>query len=304
MTGPLAAVRVWADMVKFSHSIFALPFALIATLLAGRTLPGRAWPTAGQLGLIVLCMVAARSFAMTYNRIVDAQFDARNPRTAQRPLPAGRLSYIAAWAMLGLSAVTLGAGCLGFYLFYDNAWPILLAGPVLLYLGGYSFTKRFTQWSHVYLGSAIALSPGAAWLAIAPPSWGLPAVALMVSVTGWIAGFDIIYACQDIEVDQREGLYSLPSRLGPRRALLLARLCHLVAAGGLVALGLLTPLGWVYGVGVAAAIGLLVVENALVRPGDYRHVNLAFFTCNGLVSVLLAVTVLLDLLLLQPAVAR
>ena len=295
MTSLLASIRVWGEMVKFSHSIFALPFALIATFLAGRTLEGRTCPYLGQLLLIVVCMVAARSFAMTYNRIVDARFDAHNPRTASRPLPAGRLSYPTAWLMLTLAAVTFGVGCLGFFLFYGNTWPVFLAGPVLLYLGGYSFTKRFTRWSHFYLGSAIALAPVAAWIAINPDTLGAPALVLMITVTCWIAGFDIIYACQDIEVDHAEGLHSLPARLGPTGALRLARLCHLVAAAGLVALAPLAQLGAVYLIGVGVAVALLVVENWLVRPGDYRHVNVAFFTCNGLVSVILALAAILDL---------
>ncbi|HNQ23467.1 MAG TPA: UbiA-like polyprenyltransferase [Phycisphaerae bacterium] len=294
MSGWTASVRLWGETVKFSHSVFALPFALLATFLAGRTLPGRSLPHAGQLGLIALCMVAARSVAMTYNRIVDAQLDARNPRTADRPIPSGRLSAVAAWSMLAVFVVTFGIGCAGFYLFYGNTWPLLLAGPVLLYLGGYSFTKRFTKWSHFYLGSAIAMSPVAAWLAIHPGTLGWPAVLLMLAVTCWIAGFDIIYACQDIEVDRRDGLYSLPARLGPRRALGIARVSHAVSLSALAALAPAADLGWVYGIGVVLAAVLLVVENSLVRPGDYRHVNVAFFTCNGLVSLALALAGILD----------
>lgn len=297
MTSVRASIRIWAEMVKFSHSIFALPFALIAAFLAGRTLEGRTWPHPGQLLLIVVCMVAARSFAMTYNRIVDARFDARNPRTANRPLPAGRLSYATAWTMLALAALTFGVACLGFFLFFQNTWPVLLAGPVLLYLGGYSFTKRFTRWSHFYLGSAIALAPIAAWIAINPATLGGPALILMVTVTCWIAGFDIIYACQDIEVDRAEGLHSVPARLGATWALRLARLCHLLAAAGLLSLAPLAQLGWIYLLGVSLALALLIVENLLVRPGDYRHVNVAFFTCNGLVSVILALATISDVLL-------
>jgi 4-hydroxybenzoate polyprenyltransferase len=297
MTAPLHAARTWAEMVKLSHSVFALPFALIATFLAGRQLEGRHVPHTGQLALIVVCMVAARSVAMTFNRIVDAAIDARNPRTAMRPLPAGKITFFAAYAMLVLSIVTFGAGCVGFTLFYQNHWPILLAGPVLIYLAGYSFTKRFTKWSHLYLGSAIALAPGAAWLAIHPDSFGIPAVLLMLIVTCWIGGFDIIYACQDIEVDRREGLHSLPSRIGPRAALRVARVFHAIVVAALIGLGWVAGLGAWYAAGVVLATALLIVENALVRADDFRHVNVAFFTINGIVSLVLAAASITDVLL-------
>lgn len=300
MTSAVSSVRIWAEMIKLSHSIFALPFALMAAFLAGRNIQGRGWPYIGQLGLILVCMLSARSVAMTFNRIVDADIDARNPRTAQRPLPVGRLTLLAAWAMLGLSAVTFGFGCLGFHVFYQNTWPVLLSGPALIFLCGYSFTKRFTNWSHYYLGSALALSPLAAWIAVHPATVGLPVVLLMVTVICWVAGFDIIYACQDIKVDRREGLYSLPSRLGPAVALWIARGSHLLAIVGLVTLGFVADLGIVYGIGVCLAAILLIVENGLVRPGDYSKVNLAFFTLNGMVSVVLAATAIVDVLLTLP----
>ncbi len=296
MNSAIHSLRVWADMVRLSHSVFALPFAVMAAFLAGRNIEGRGWPHLGQLGLIVVCMVTARSVAMTFNRIVDAAIDARNPRTAGRPLPAGKLTHPAAWIMFGLSAVTFGVGCLGFYGFYDNVWPILLSGPVLLLVSGYSFTKRFTRWCHFYLGAAIAFSPVAAWLAIHPQSVGLPALLLMGTVTCWIAGSDIIYSCPDIEVDRRDGLHSLPARIGPVRALWIARTCHALAVLGLVALGFVAHLGVIYGAGVAVAALLLVVENSLVRPGDYRRVNVAFFTMNGIVSLVLATAAIVDML--------
>ncbi len=295
--GPVASIRVWADMVKLAHSVFALPFALIATFLAGRDLADRNGPYLGQIGLIVLCMVTARSVAMTFNRIVDAEIDARNPRTASRPIPVGRLSRAAAYGMLILSAVTFAFGCMGFFLFYANTWPILLSGPVLVILCGYSFTKRFTRWSHFYLGCAIALAPPAAWLAVSPATLGLPAVLLSLIVAFWIAGFDIIYACQDIDVDRRDGLHSLPSRMGPARALWIARSAHLVVVGGLIALGVVARFGWIYAIGAGAAMILLIVENALVRPGDYRRVNLAFFTINGVISLVLAAAAITEILI-------
>ncbi len=297
MGSVVSSFRIWAEMVKLSHSLFALPFALIATFLAGRNIPGRGWPFLGQLGLIVVCMVSARSVAMTFNRIVDSEIDGRNPRTAIRPLPSGRLSRVAAFVMLGLSIVTFGVGCLGFFFFYENTWPIVLSGPVLLYLCFYSYCKRFTKWSHFVLGSAIAISPVASWVAISPETVGLPAVLLAVAVTCWIGGFDIIYACQDIEVDQSEQLYSLPSRLGAGVALWIARGAHVVCVGALVWLGVAAELGVFYAIGVGIAGTLLVVENSLVRAGDYRHVNLAFFTINGVVSVVLAASAITDVFL-------
>jgi len=299
MKSPLTSIRIWAEMVKLSHSVFALPFALTATFLAGRSIEGRGLPYGGQLVLIVLCMVAARSVAMTFNRIVDAEIDARNPRTAGRPLPARKLSRIAAYAMLVLAAITFGVGCLGFHVFYRNTWPILFSGPVLTYLCGYSFTKRFTRWSHFYLGSSIALSPVAAWLAIHPATLGLPAFLLMLVVTCWIAGFDIIYACQDIDIDRREGLFSLPAKLGVAKALWIARASHLLAVAGLIMLGISAQLGSIYAFGVVLAVALLIVENILVRPTDLRRANLAF-TLNGGVSILLAAAAIADVLISAP----
>jgi 4-hydroxybenzoate polyprenyltransferase len=297
-----ATIRTWSEMVKFSHSVFALPFAMMATFLAGREIDGVGHPHRGQLFLIILCMVAARSVAMTFNRIVDAKIDARNPRTAGRPIPAGLLTMRAAVIFLIVATVVFGLGCLGFSLGYENDWPILLAGPTLLYLCGYSLTKRFTRWSHFYLGSAIAFSPVAAWIAIDPGSLGLSAVALMGAVTFWIAGFDMIYACQDIDVDRAEGLHSLPSRLGVGRALCLARMSHALAVVLLTAVGWLSGLGWIYYVGVLVVACLLVYENSLVRADDLSRVNLAFFTVNGIVSVVLGFLAIVDIMLAMPAV--
>jgi len=295
-----SSILLWAEMVKLPHSVFALPFALMATFLAGRHIQGRGLPYAGQLGLILVCMVSARSVAMTFNRVVDAQIDARNPRTASRPLSIGRMSFAAAWTMLGLATATFGGGCLGFHLVYSNAWPLLLSGPVLLFLCGYSFSKRFTKWSHYYLGMSLALSPAAAWLAVHPPSMGRTVVWLMAAVLFWVAGFDIIYACQDIEVDRRDGLFSLPSRIGPKNALWVARASHVNCVLSLIAVGLTAELGILYALGVAVAAVLLAVENSLVRPGDYRRVNTAFFTINGVVSLVLGLLAIVDVLLRIP----
>jgi 4-hydroxybenzoate polyprenyltransferase len=297
MKSALASVRIWGEMIKFSHSVFALPFAVMGAFLAGRNLEGRGWPYGGQLLLILVCMVAARSVAMTFNRIVDARIDATNPRTKNRALPAGRISTSAAVAFFVLAAVTFAVACISFFLLYGNEWPMYLGGPVLLYLCGYSFTKRFTRWSHFYLGSAIAFSPVAAWVAIHPASIGAEALVLMAAATLWIAGFDIIYACQDIDVDRAQGLFSLPARIGPAPALWITRACHAAAVALLLWLGHLAGLGWVYVTGVAAVAVLLVIENSLVHPGDYTRVNLAFFTVNGVVSIGLGTLAVIDVLL-------
>ncbi len=292
----ISSARTWTEMIKFSHSIFALPFAIMATFLAGRELPeGR--PGAFHLALIVVCMVAARSVAMTFNRIVDARIDARNPRTASRPLPAGKLTMMQAWMFLGVFFVTYGVGCFGFYFKFANPWPMLLGGPVLMVLCGYSFAKRFTRWAHFWLGGAIGLSPVAAWIAIHPSSLGLPAILLSVAVMLWIAGFDIIYACQDIDVDRKEGLFSIPSRLGPVIALTITRAAHTVVVVLLVLVGRYAGLGWMYCVGVGIVALLLLIENFSVRPDDFSKVNLAFFTINGVVSLLLATCTVIDVLL-------
>jgi 4-hydroxybenzoate polyprenyltransferase len=285
-------------MIKLSHSVFALPFAIVAAFLAGRNLEaGR--PRWGQLLLVVLCMVAARSVAMTFNRLADAGLDALNPRTRDRALPAGRIRPGQAWAFLIVCGAGFIASCSGFLVLYGNPWPLALAAPVLACLCAYSYTKRFTKWSHFFLGAAIGLSPLAAWLAVDPASLGLPAVLLSITVMLWIGGFDIIYACQDIEVDRRCGLHSLPARLGPRAALAIARLAHGLTVALLAWIGLSAALGSLYWIGFALVAGLLLVENLLVRPGDYSRINVAFFTVNGLVSVALAVLAVADILLLS-----
>ena len=282
-------------MIKFSHSIFALPFALMATFLAARS-TSTGHPTAGQLGLIVACMVTARSVAMTFNRVVDSAVDAGNPRTANRAIPAGAISRVQAVVLLMVAAGGFVACCSGFWWMAGNVIPIALSVPVLVYLCFYSYTKRFTRWSHFVLGSAIAFSPVAAWLAIDPGSAGWPAVVLMAAVTLWIAGFDIIYACQDVDFDRAVGLHSLPVRIGVGPALWIARAAHVGTVALLALLMPMAELGWLYGVGVAAVAVLLAVENALVRADDLSRVNVAFFTVNGVVSVVLGSLTIADCL--------
>lgn len=283
-------------MIRFSHSVFALPFALIATFFAGRHMPG-GLPTVGQLALIVLCMVAARSFAMTFNRIADVRIDASNLRTATRPLQTGRITLGQAWLFAIVAAAVFVAACGGFLWVYENYWPLALALPTLGLLAGYSYTKRFTAMAHFVLGAGIAFAPTAAWIAVDPSSVGWPAVLLTGMVFFWIAGFDIIYACQDVEVDRRDGLFSIPARLGVGPALTISRACHAATVGLMIALGLVVGMGWIYGCGVAVTTLLLIAEQAVVKPNDLSRVNLAFFTLNGCVSLLLAVAAVGDVLI-------
>lgn len=289
----LTTVRTWGELVKFSHSVFALPLALLATFLAAR--PSR--PSAVQLGLIVGCMVTARSAAMTFNRLVDARYDASNPRTAGRPLPRGAIRAVTAWGFFVGAAGMFVIGCAAFLWLHGNPWPLALAGPMLAWLCLYSYTKRFTRWSHVWLGFGIALAPVAAWLAVNPQTLGLPALCLLIAATFWIGGFDLIYACQDVDFDRRAGLHSVPARMGVAAALRLARVFHTVTGSALIAVGLTAGLGLLYYVGAASVIALLIVENTLVSPHDLRRVNTAFFTINGVVGLLLGALGVMDIVL-------
>lgn len=224
---------------------------------------------------------------MTFNRIVDARFDAANPRTAVRAIPRGTIRPSAAWAFFFAACALFALGCAGFGALFANWWPLALCAPVLGLLCFYSYTKRFTRYSHLVLGAAIAFAPVAAWIAIQPGTLGLPAWLLMLAVTCWIGGFDVIYACQDVDFDRTVGLYSLPSRMGVLAALWIARGLHVITIAALIAVGTFAHLGMLYFVGVAFAALLLVIENALVSPRDLSRVNLAFFTVNGMVGLLL-----------------
>ena len=296
----LAVIKTWGEMVRFSHSVFALPFAMMATFLAGRQTE-RGLPAAGQVALIVACMVAARSFAMTFNRLADVTIDARNPRTANRPLQTGRITKAQAWFFMLCGMLVFGASCLGFHRVYGNPWPGYLAVPSLVVLAAYSYAKRVTLLAHWALSLAIGFAPVAAWIAIDPASLGWPAMILLGVVCFWMAGFDIIYACQDVEVDRRDRLFSVPARFGVARALLVSRACHVLTVGLLVALGLVVGLGWIYWVAVALTAILLTAEQAVVSPTDLSRVNLAFFTINGCVSLLLGAATVADLLLVSTA---
>lgn len=298
MSSLASTTRTWGEMIKFSHSVFALPFALIASFLASRGLPG-GLPRAGQVALIVLCMVSARSFAMTFNRLADAAIDARNPRTAGRPIPAGRIDVRSARTFLWGTAALFLLGCGGFLYLYENKWPLVLAPPTLACLAGYSYAKRFTAAAHFILGGVIGFAPAAAWIAINPATINLATGWLTLAVLTWIAGFDIIYACQDYEVDRREGLFSIPAKLGIARALWISRVCHLVTIVCLWQLGITIHAAAAYWTGLALTGLLLAIEQWVVRANDLSRVNLAFFTLNGCVSILFAALSIADLLMTQ-----
>jgi 4-hydroxybenzoate polyprenyltransferase len=287
----LQRVRLFLELVRFSHTIFALPFALLSAVLAWQT--GAPFRWQDLLG-IILCMVFARSAAMAINRLADRRVDAVNPRTAGRHLPAGLLSVPAVIAFLVVCILGFFAATLPFL---PNRWPLILAGPVLLFIGAYSFTKRFMALAHFWLGASLMLAPLAAWIAIRGMTELLTPAVLGLAVLFWVAGFDILYACQDVDVDRKLGLHSVPALVGVPRALLIALLCHVMTAVLLVALYFVAspPLGGVYLGGVIGVIGLLAYEHSLVRPDDLTRVNRAFFQVNGVISIGLFLLVLLQL---------
>ena len=271
----LTSVVDYSKMIKLSHSIFAMPFALAAAVLAAAQV-GWAWT---QFLWIVLCMVTARSAAMGFNRIVDRDIDADNPRTAQRQIPAGTISVGAAWAF------TLGsAGLFCFFSWLLSPLCLMLSPAVLAIIMGYSLTKRFTALCHIFLGLALALAPSAAWIAM---TGGISATALMLSgiVGTWVAGFDIIYALQDHQFDAERGLNSIPAKLGPKGALVVSALLHVLTVGLLAGLPFVVELGWIYWLGFAAITGVLVYEHWLVRPDDFSKIDKAFFDLNGYISL-------------------
>lgn len=288
----MASIVTYARLVKFSHTAFAMPMALLAAFLAGAA---RQHDFARQpwfwrdLGLVVLAMVAARSAAMAFNRIVDRRFDAANPRTAQRELPAGRLSVRAAWAFFAACAAVFLAVSAAFWMLEGNYWPPLLALPVLAVLCGYSLTKRFTSLCHVALGACLGISPLAAWVAISPDTLGAAAMLLGGGVLLWVAGFDVLYSLQDLSVDVAQGLHSLPASIGPAAAIWVSRTMHLWCLTALAAVGVLSHglLGPVYLVAVALAAMVLVIQQAMVKPDDYSRINATFTLSNGAVSMLL-----------------
>jgi 4-hydroxybenzoate polyprenyltransferase len=291
----LGYVRTLLEMVRFSHTLFALPFALLSAALAccakGRLL----WI---DLAGILLCMIFARSAAMAFNRLADRHLDAINPRTAGRHLPTGQLTIRAVWLFTVVCAAGFVASTLVFLASEpSNPWPLYLSGPVLLFLCLYSYTKRLTALAHFWLGASLMLAPLAAWVAVVGPQQFAVPVVLGLAVLFWVAGFDIIYACQDVDFDRRAKLHSVPARLGVRAGLRVALLCHVLMLVALVALWWVAwPwLGTIYLAGVAAVAVLVLYEHWLVRPDDLSRVNQAFFHVNGVISVGLLAVVLVQL---------
>lgn len=298
----LRTIRHLLEMIRFSHTLFALPFALLAAVMAWTTKAADGASVAFRwqhlLGILI-CMVGARSAAMAFNRLADRRIDAENPRTKQRHLPAGTLSVASVVLFTIASSAVFVAGTL---LFLPNRLPIYLAVPVLLFLLGYSLTKRLTSLAHFWLGAALMLAPVSAWIAlrgeilVQQPLDILPAVILGGAVLSWVAGFDIIYACQDADFDRRAKLRSVPAAVGIPAALRIAAGCHLVTLILLASLPLVCPLGWIYLAGVAAVAALLIYEHLLVRPSDLSRVNAAFFNVNAAISIGLFVVGTIDLL--------
>jgi 4-hydroxybenzoate polyprenyltransferase len=273
-------IRLTLEMIKFEHSVFALPFALTGALLAIRQSGDNLRAVGWKLLWICVAMVGARSAAMAFNRLVDAEIDARNPRTRMRHLPTGVLSRGFTWMFVAASCVVFFAAAAAL-----NSLCLRLAPFAMAIVFFYSFTKRFTAFSHLVLGFSLGIAPAAAWIAVRG-SLDARILWLTAAVTFWTAGFDIIYSCQDYEFDGREGLFSIPRRLGLTGALLVARGLHLLMILCLLALLRDLHLGILAIAGVAAIVALLVYEHSLVKPNDFSRVNAAFFTMNGYVSVL------------------
>ncbi|PWH12732.1 MAG: 4-hydroxybenzoate octaprenyltransferase [Anaerolineae bacterium] len=281
----MKALRDFLELIKFEHTIFALPFAYLGMLLAAQ-----GFPTLYQFVWITIAMAAARTVAMGFNRIADRHLDARNPRTASRPLVSGRISLRTAWVGTILAAIllTLAAWQLG-------PLPLILLPGALLFLFGYSYTKRFTWLSHYILGFTDGLAPLGAWVAVRGSLFSaedLPAWLLLLIVTFWIGGFDLIYACQDVEVDRRDNLKSIPARFGVPLALRLSSLSHVVCVVLLAALGLIQRLAMPFWIGLVVIISLFIWEHRLVKPYDLSRIDIAFFNINSYISVTLFFSVL------------
>ena len=284
--GQLQNLKITLEMIKWEHSVFALPFALCGAVLAAGGLP--AWH---QLAWIIVAMIAARSAAMAFNRLADVSIDAANPRTAVRALPAGLLtpSFVSAFVAISCGVFILAALQL-------NRLTLVLSPVALAVVLLYSYSKRFTRFSHLFLGFALGIAPAAAWIAVRG-SLDPRILLLTAAVTCWVGGFDVIYACQDYEFDRNYGLHSLPRHLGIKTALWIARGLHVVMLGLLVALVMVFGLGKLAAVGVVAVAGLLTYEHALVRHDDLSELNAAFFTMNGVISVVFFVFLAADRLL-------
>jgi 4-hydroxybenzoate polyprenyltransferase len=283
MQNILRNTRVTLEMIKWEHSIFALPFALTGAVLAAN-----GWPSLRTLGLIILCMVAARSAAMAFNRWADARLDAANPRTASRAIPAGHLSanFVLAFTVLASCIFLVGAAML-------NRLTLELSPVALVVVLAYSYMKRVTRWSHLVLGLALGIAPSAAWIAVrgryAPQALLLTAIVIL-----WVGGFDILYACQDFEHDRRAGLFSIPATLGLERAFWMARVMHLGMVVLLFVLVRAFALGPIALGGMCLVVVLLAHEHSIISPKNISRMNAAFFTLNGIISVVFFLSIAID----------
>jgi 4-hydroxybenzoate polyprenyltransferase len=282
----LTNIKTTLEMIKWEHSIFALPFALCAAMLAAGGMP-----TAAKFGWIVLCMISARSAAMAFNRIADARIDAANPRTAMRAIPAGTLSrkFATVFVVVACLLFIFGAAKL-------NRVTLLLSPVALAVVLFYSYTKRFTRWSHLVLGFALGIAPAAAWIGVRG-SLDPRILLLTAAVTFWVGGFDVLYACQDIEFDLANSLNSIPQAMGVPKALIVARALHVLMLGLLVALVVVFGLGKLAIIGVVVVAALLAYEHSLVASDDLSKLNAAFFTMNGVIAVVFFLFVAADLLM-------
>ncbi len=295
----VAIARVMADDIKIAHSVFAMPFALLGAFLA-RPTSSRWVSFVEQLGLVVVAMVLARTWAMLFNRFADRELDKDNPRTAGRALPSGQLSTTQMLGLMVASAAGFVLTAGGFGLLFENWWPMMLSLPVLGFVAGYSLTKRFTLMCHFFLGAALAISPLCAAVAINPASlgqvnalWWLAAMVLF-----WVSGFDVIYAFQDIACDRTQGLWSIPAKLGRQRAAWISRLLHGAASVCLLMIWHAEPrFGVVFLAGACMAVVLLIVEHVVFAREGLKGLNMAFFTLNGIISCLLGTAGVIDLVI-------
>jgi 4-hydroxybenzoate polyprenyltransferase len=287
---PLGSVKTFLDLIKFEHTIFALPFAYLGMVLAAGGLP-----TFHQFFWVTVAMASARTLAFAVNRLVDRRYDATNPRTKNRPSVTGAVSVrlMVFFALASLAVLALAAALL-------NGLTLLLFPGAVVFLVGYSYTKRFTPLCHWVLGFTDGLAPMGGWIAVSGSIFAahdLPAWLLMFAVTFWISGFDLIYACQDVEHDQQEGLYSYPKSRGIAAALFMAKANHVLTIMVLIALGLVAALGWTYWLALVIVAGLLAYENSIVKPNDLSRINVAFFNINSYIAVTLFVGTFLALVL-------
>lgn len=279
-------LRIILEMIKFEHTVFALPFAIMSAFIASGGIPEYS-----KLGWILVAMVGARSCAMAFNRLADAEIDSENPRTATRAIPAGMITK----AAVGVFTL-ISAGLLVVAAWRLNPLAFALSPVALAVIMGYSYTKRFTSLSHFWLGLSLSISPVGAWIAI-KGQFDFTPIVLCCVVLLWTAGFDIIYACQDVNFDKKHGLHSIPARIGIRWALWLSSALHIIAVGLLFCIPILTELGLFYYIGVGIVVCIFIYEHAIVKPNDLSRVNLAFFTLNGMISLVLMALSIADILI-------